>query len=98
MSVQLLTEAHPIATVAVLALAAASVLKLLIKERARNTRLNAALKDSRPSQRPEIILAASRFEGATAGETPGADTAEGGPAAHKTGQPAVQVDHANCRK
>jgi hypothetical protein len=98
MSVQLLTQAHPIATVAVLALAAASVLKLLIKERARNARLNAALKDSSPSQRPEIILAASRFEGATAGETPDANTAKAGPAAPRTVQPAVQVDHANSKR
>jgi hypothetical protein len=40
----------------------ASVVKLIIRESSRSSRLNAALKDSQPDQRPEIIRAAGEFE------------------------------------
>ncbi len=56
--------------------ALASVLRTWIEQASRTHRLIKALEDSRPNQRPEIIMACSQLEGKPAGR-PGGDTADG---------------------
>jgi hypothetical protein len=72
--------------VPVLALAAAAVSsitrslvslgKKMVEERSRTARFNAALKDSTPQQRAEIILACGSLEGGCAGELTTGDPEE----------------------
>ena len=56
--------------------ALASVLRVWIKQSARTRRLNIALENSEPSQRPGIIMACSRLEGVSAGELGNDSTGE----------------------
>ena len=52
-------------SVAATAKALASVLRTWIEQASRTRRLARALEDSRPNQRPEIIVACSQLEGKT---------------------------------
>lgn len=94
MSSQLLIQTGHIAVlVAVLGLAIgaralASVLRTWIEQTSRTRRLDKALEDSRPNQRPGIILACSQLEGKAAG-APEAVTADEVFQAH--GQPPSPV-------
>lgn len=78
MSSHLLTESAGQAAVvaAVLGIATtvkalASVLRTWIEQASRTRRLTRALEDSRPNQRPQIIMACSQLEGKPAGEADG---------------------------
>lgn len=80
MSSQLLIETTSRIAVFVAALgiatgtkALASVLRTWIEQASRTRRLSKALEDSRPNQRPEIIVACSQLEGRPAGKS-GGDT------------------------
>lgn len=57
--------------IAATAKAAASVLRTWIEEASRTRRLTRALADSRPNQRPGIIMACSQLEGKPKGEADG---------------------------
>jgi hypothetical protein len=88
MSSHLLTESAGQAAVvaAALAIAAtmkalASVLRTWIEQASRTHRLTKALEDSRPNQRPEIIMACSQLEGKHGSEADG-DAPDGRLPAH----------------
>ncbi len=68
--------------IATSAKALASVLRTWIEQASRTRRLSKALEDSRPNQRPGIIVACSQLEGRPAGK-PGGDTADGALPAHR---------------
>ena len=57
--------------VAATAKALASVLRTWIEQASRTRRLTRALEDSRPNQRPGIIMACSQLEGKPGGEADG---------------------------
>jgi hypothetical protein len=67
-------------SVAATARALASVLRTWIEQASRTRRLARALEDSRPNQRPEIIVACSQLEGKPAGRPRVAAAGEGIPA------------------
>jgi hypothetical protein len=97
MSSQLLIETAGRVTVLVAALgiatcakALALVLRTWIEQASRTRRLTKALENSRPNQRPEIIVACSQLEGRPAGK-PGGDTADGALPAHGHPQPPALI-------
>jgi hypothetical protein len=82
MSSELLIQAtgHVTVLVAALGIAASAkalvlVLRTWIEQASRTRRLTKALEDSKPNQRPEIIMACSQLEARSAGK-PGGDTAD----------------------
>lgn len=74
--------------IAAIAKALASVLRTWIEQASRTRRLTKALEDSRPDQRPAIIMACGQLEGKPAGEADG-DAPDGRLAAH--GHPGLSV-------
>jgi hypothetical protein len=75
MSSHLLTEPTNQAAVVAAALGTAAIMKALasvlrtwIEQASQTRRLTKALEDSRPNQRPEIIMACSQLEGRRGGE------------------------------
>ena len=70
--------------------ALASVLRTWIEQASRTRRLTRALEDSRPNQRPGIIMACSQLEGKPAGEADG-DGPDGRLPAHGHPQAAVLI-------
>ncbi len=96
MSSHLLIESVAQAAVVAVALgiaaavkALASVLRTWIEQASRTRRLIKALEDSRPSQRPEIIMACSQLERRPAAEAD-ANASDGRLPAHRHPRPSVR--------